>query len=252
MQIPTAITTARLLTHLIILLCIAESVPAQSVFREDLTLNETTTSTGIMGQGQRNTTTTNYFSKNVIKHSSSDGTDTIIYLDQGKIVSIDNKNKTYTEITVQQLNELFAKMSAEMSKNAEQAEAVRKMIGQTAAVSVIKQGPGETIAGYATEKYLVTGPLQMEIWAAPELKVPALYYDAIKMSIPRNPIFDVGTMYDEMKKISGITLKSVTTMKMLDVEIKTTSIVTSVKKGTIPASMFAVPSDYKLVSTKPD
>ncbi len=233
-----------------VILAMAGSASGQSAFREDLTLHETTTTSGMPGQPQKNITTINYFSGNSIKHSSSDGNDTIIRIGEGKILSVDNNTKTYTEITVQQLNDMFDKMNASMGKDAEQLEAVRKMMGQTAAVTVTKQGPGETIAGYATEKYLVTGPVQMEIWAAPELKIPALYYDAIKMSIPRNPVFDMSKMFDEMKKISGMTLKSVTTIKLLNMEMKTTAVVTSVEKGAIPPSTFAVPADYKQVSPK--
>jgi len=145
---------------------------------------------------------------------------------------------------------MFDKMNADMGKDAEQVEAVRKMLGQTNAVSVTKIGPGGTIAGYTTEKYLVTGPLQMEIWSAPKLKVPALYYDALKMSIARNPVFDMGRMYDEMKKITGMTLKSVITIKLMNMEIKTTTVVTAVEKGPIPASTFAVPADYKAAPAK--
>jgi len=53
----------------------------------------------------------------------------------------------------------------------------------------------------------------MEIHAAPGLKLPALYYDAMKMRAPRNPMFDMSKLYDEMKKIKGMALKTVTTMR---------------------------------------
>ena len=124
-------------------------------------------------------------------------------------------------------------------------------MGQAAAsFTVSKQGPGEAIAGYATEKYLIQGPMEMEIWAAPDLKIPATYYDVMKLQMPANPMFDMGKLYDEMKKISGITLKSVMTMKMMNMEMKTTKVVTSVEKGSIPASVFEVPAGYKLVQAK--
>jgi hypothetical protein len=89
--------------------------------------------------------------------------------------------------------------------------------------------------------------MEMELWAAPDLKVPAQYYDAMKLRMPRNPMFDMGKMYDEMKKINGMALKNITTMKMMNMEMKTTRIVTSVDKSTIPASTFEVPAGYKLV-----
>ena len=42
-----------------------------------------------------------------------------------------------------------------------------------------RMGPGDTILGYKTEKYLLTGPLgQIEVHAAPSLEVPAAYFQA--------------------------------------------------------------------------
>ena len=82
--------------------------------------------------------------------------------------------------------------------------------------------------------------------------MPALYYDAMKMQAVKNPMFDMSKLYDEMKKIQGTAVKTVMTMKMMDMEMKTTSVVTSVEKTPIPASVFQVPTGYKLVATKVD
>jgi len=125
------------------------------------------------------------------------------------------------------------------------------MMGQAMSeIKVTKQGPGETIAGYPTVKYLVTGPWEMEIWAAPDLVVPIAYWDAWKAQTPRNPMFDMGKLYDEFKKIEGIHLKSVMTMKMMGMSMSTTTIVTSVEKGAVPASTFEIPAGYKAVPMK--
>jgi hypothetical protein len=163
------------------------SAQVSALFSSDLTLHETTTGSGMMGKGGGTQTVTSYFSRSAMKRESSDGNDMIILFDKGTIISIYNKKKTYTETTMQELQAMFEKMGAEMDKNKEATEAMRKMMGQGgASVSVKKVGPGENIAGYATERYLITGTWEMEIWAAPELKMPALYYDALKMRMPRN------------------------------------------------------------------
>jgi hypothetical protein len=39
----------------------------------------------------------------------------------------------------------------------------------------------------------------LEIWAAPELQVPAVFYDAMKIFTPANPMFDLRKMYDAFK-----------------------------------------------------
>jgi hypothetical protein len=222
---------------------------------QDITLHQTTTSSGMMGGGARNITSTQYCSSKAFRTSSSDGQDSIIRFDAGKIINIDNRQKTYTEFTVEQLNEMLSKLGEQPGADKEKMEQMRKMMAQMGqqmadSFSVTKAGPGETIAGYATEKYIVTGPMEMEIHAAPDLKIPALYYDVMKMRVQRNPMFDMGKLYDEMKKITGMPLKTVTTMKMMNMEMKTTTVVTSVEKEPIPASTFEVPEGYKQVPVK--
>ncbi len=217
-----------------------------SLMSQGLTMNETSTANG------KTTTSTSYFSGNATKRSSADGQDSIVRFDQEKIVTVDHKKKTYSEITFQQLQDLLNKATAAMSQGTEaQMAAIKKMMGGSSApLTVTKQGPGETIAGYATEKYLVTGPIEMEIWAAPELKLPAAYYDAIKMRLPANPVLDMGKMYDAFKQINGMAMKSVVKMKVMSMSITTATEVTSVQKGAIPPATFEVPAGYKLVQEK--
>jgi hypothetical protein len=227
--------------------CLLQPASAQllPVMSQGLTMTETTTASG------RTTTSTNYFSGNATKRSSSEGQDSIIRFDQEKIITVDHKRKTYSEMTFKQLQEMMAKIASAMPQDAEAMAAIKKMMGGSSApLTVSKQGPGETIAGYATQKYLVTGPMEMEIWAAPELKLPAAYYDAIKMRLPSNPVLDLGKMYDAFKQIDGMAMKSVVKMKMMSMSITTTTEVTSVQKGAIPPATFEVPAGYKLVQEK--
>jgi len=222
-----------------------------SAFGQDLILHQTTTSPGMRGGAPRTTTSTHYLSSKAMKIVSSDGHDSIIQFDTGKIITIDNKQKTYTEMTIEQLNQMLSKQTAEMGMDKEKLEQMRKMMGTTSdSFSVTKVGAGETIAGYATEKYLVKGPMEMEIHAAPDLKLPTLYYDAMKMRMQRTPLFDMSKLYDEMKKIKGYVLKTVTTTRMMNMEMKSATVVTSVEKGSIPASTFEVPAGYKEVPMK--
>ena len=234
-------------------ICTVATAPAQ-IFRQDLTIHSTTTGSGMMGKGASTTKQTDYYSKNAMKTSSSDGTDTIIRFDQEKVISIDNKNRTYSEITFKKLQEMINQAAAEMAEMKEDAEAMammKKMMGgASGSFSVTKEGPGEQIAGYATQKYRIRGPFEMEIWVAPDLKIPAAYYDVMKIRAPANPMFDMSKMYEEMKKIEGIPMKTVMSMKMMGMEMKTTQVVTSVEKGPVPASVFEIPAGYKLVPFK--
>ena len=155
------------------------------------------------------------------------------------------------EMTFKQMQDRAAMAGKEMKGNPEAMAAMKKMMGSVIdSFKVIKEGPGEQIAGYATEKYLIQGPADMEVWAAPNLKVPAAYYDVLKFQMPPNPMFDMNKLYDEMKKVDGIPMKTVTSIKMMGMEMKTTQVVTSVDKGVIAPSLFEVPAGYKLVQQK--
>ena len=153
---------------------------------------------------------------------------------------------------MKELSQVLEKTASEEGEdNKEQVDALRKMMGEMMnSFKVTRAGPGEMIAGYRTEKYVVEGILDMEIWAAPDLKVPDLYYEALKMSVPPNPILDVRKLYDEFKKIDGMTMKTVTTMKMLNTDVKTETVVTAVERTPIPASVFSIPEGYKRVQAE--
>jgi len=218
-------------------------------------LSQGVTMTMTNTSGGKTSTTTQYFSGNATKSATSEGTDSIVRFDQQKLITIDNKKKTYSEMTFQQMQEMMDKAGAgmdSMSQDPAAAAALKKMMGggNSGPLTVTKEGPGEAIAGYATEKYQVTGPFDMEIWAATDLKVPAAYFDAMKIRLPANPMFDMRKMYDAFKQIDGWAVKSVMTMKMMGRTITTTMEVTSVQKGAIPPSTFDVPAGYKLVQEK--
>jgi hypothetical protein len=222
----------------------AGSLPAQ-----DLILKQTVKSSGAMMMGgmDRNSMTTTYFTARAMKVESANEPSTIILFDDQKLITVDHRKKTYSEITFRQLEESMNTLVAEMEKNKEQYEAMRRMMGGSAeSFTVEKAGPGDVIAGYKTEKYLLKGPYEMQIWAAPDLKVPALYYDAMKMRMPRNPIFDFSKIFDEMKKIQGMTLKTVQVINMMGRKMETTTEVTSVEKGPVPADIFKIPAGYTM------
>jgi len=221
-------------------------------FAQDLTLHQTTTSTGKSPGGENKPAqVTTYFSRDAMRSSSGESYDTIIRFGEGKMITIDHKKKTYTELTLQELQDKLSKIGEEMGKNKEGMEAMKRLMGQTVGeMTVTKLGPGESIAGYTTEKYVIKGPMEWEVWAAPDLKVPGAYYDAMKLRVPANPMFDMRKVYDEFKKINGMTVKTVMTMNMMGMSSTTTTVVNSVDKAPIPPSTFQVPDGYKLAPAK--
>jgi len=351
--------------------CARRCAMAQT-FDQDLTIHESTTALAA-GFGEMKWSTVYYFSKNGMKTSSSDGKDNITWLDKGKTIIIDNNEKTYTEVSIgqlqeqikrgaasmeesykamgeaveqmkvdvtenqkeldemkakqargereqlettveqltaetqeiqKQLDEIDKKLSEKMGKNQrkkleatqeklgyeladkqaqineieqqlpnlkskEELEGVKKeltariedtqksieagkenmdQLSRFASYTVTREGPGERIAGYATEKYLIKGPMGMEmtLWVAPDLKIPETCYDVLKARTPQYPMFDMAKIYDEVRKVKAFPVKSVFTMRVANVEARATTLVGSVIRGPIPASTFEVPAGYRL------
>jgi hypothetical protein len=81
--------------------------------------------------------------------------DVIYRLAEAKILYIDNDQRTYSEVTLEEARQHGAKAAAEMSP---QQKAMMTKMGVNAPASVTKVGPGDTIAGFATEKYAMKTP----------------------------------------------------------------------------------------------
>jgi hypothetical protein len=204
-----------------------------------------------MGGGGGPQTETIYLSRNAIRHASSSGSDLIMRFDQEKMITIDHAQKTYTVVTFDEMQKMIDQAAGAMKQmDPKQVEAMRQaMGGALGEVKVTKLGPGETIAGYATEKYEVSmlPMLMMEMHAAPTLPLPPAYYNAMKLRTPGTAMFDTSKMYDEMKKITGLVLKQVSTMRIMNTSSTTTTVTTSVENGALPASTFDPPAGYKAV-----
>lgn len=214
---------------------------------QDLTLKSTTTANG------RQMEKTDYISAAATRTGMGDGSEIILRLDQRKMYFLRPAQQTYSEMTLDEVQKMASAASAALEGLPPEAAAqMQKMMGGMGGggqLSVTHVGPGETIAGYATEKYHIVFGTMMEgdIWAAPALVVPAMFYDSMKAVTPSNPIFDMKKLFDEYKKIKGMPLKSVTNTKMMGQSMTSTMVTTSVDKAPIPPSTFEVPAGFKLV-----
>ncbi|MCU1256900.1 MAG: hypothetical protein JWM83_3199 [Candidatus Angelobacter sp.] len=194
---------------------------------------------------------THYVTRNAVRNVSSYPVDSdIIYrIDTGKIITLNHKQKTYGEITSAEVRQLIEKKQNAMSPR--QQELMRRF-GYGGAASVTKIGAGETIAGYATDKYSANTPMsQNELWVAPALEVPPGYYEMVT-SLAASQVSGLGLIFKEMKEkqIKGFLLKSVATVTTNPTMKGTrfTQVATSVEKHSIPASTFEPPAGYQKVT----
>lgn len=181
--------------------------------------------------------TKTYVSQAAVRESSPEE-DTIYLIERGKIIVVNHEKKTYHETTLEEWRQSLGALTADPKL----VEAARRR-GLQATPSVSKVGPGETIAGYATEKYLVKTALgQTEIWAAPALQVPKAFWDLLSPGGSAQPGVSMAQFFEEMRKIGGVPLKSVSKLTM---GVTLEDVATSVQKGPIAASAFELPAGYK-------
>lgn len=191
-------------------------------------------------------TSTMYLDAEAIRQVQPDGTELIVYHRLGKMVRIDHNRKAYSEVTFDELQTRLDEISDEISHEDQATlDELRKMAGKSGNDSVVleKVGPGEMIAGYTTVIYRISvAPLVMTLWVAPELKVPEIYYDTMRIHAKPNPLFDTSKLFDALKQIEGLSLRNEVTMSIMGEELTSVDEVTKVERGPIPSPR--VPEGY--------
>jgi hypothetical protein len=191
---------------------------------------------------------TTYVTNNAMRHKAADvgagQFDVIDRIDNGVIIFLDHNKKTYKEISVQEfkayVDEQSNRMNARMRDPRDQDRLQR--MGVTEDSSLEKLGPGETIASYATDRYLLKGPVaQAELWITQSLQFPATYYRDFNIL---NSVSTPFGKWDKILEVKGVILRRVVTMRG---GMKLSETATSVDMASIPASVFETPADYKKV-----
>lgn len=191
----------------------------------------------------------------------------IVRLDKELFITIDPKEKTYSEMTFAEMEGMMKKMGgrmdarmAEMQKKlAEMPEEQRKMVekmmsskmpgtAKDAKVEVENTGDKKTINGFACTKYAVTqdGKEAMTLWVTKSVKgFESMRKDWQQFSermMAMNPMGGKG-LGEAFKKIDGFPIQTEMGQGM-------TSTVTKIEEKTAPASAFEVPAGYKKVNPK--
>jgi hypothetical protein len=198
-------------------------------------------------RGEDGGTATIYVSRSAVRDISTIpvDTDTIYRLDQNRRITLDNKNKTYSEITLAELRDAMARRGG---PDPQQVEMMRKL-GLDAAPAITKLGPGETIAGYATEKYAIKSAMMQSEWSVTTaLQYPQAYYEFLAAFLPPGMPDATGLRaVVEIGKIAkGFALKRVGSINMpMSKPITISLVASSVDKAPIPTSTFEVPAGYQ-------
>jgi len=204
--------------------------------------------------------------------SEPDGNDVMIDLKSGDITVMNSTDKTYYVMTQKDMDEMTARLKEMMNspemkqmqermKNLppEQRKKMEAMMGSAMAVDVEKSGT-RTIAGYKCENWTITiGQYsKMEQCVTTDLKFPAAAWEQFKKFTDRSkammsamgPMVSSFTkMQDEMQKVKGFPIATKQTTTIMGRSTVTTSELTSVSRGPIPASAWQIPAGYKQVDS---
>ena len=220
-------------------------------------------------------------SKGVFKHSTQDeDTWSIMDMNNGVLTLFSRKRKTYSTGTMKEFCQTMSAMQKKMMAGMEQALAgmtpeqkrmMEQMMGQGRVkrpdpkVSIAKAGSGGVIAGFKTTKYTVSvdGRPRKEVWLTSD---PALMQDLkpylskiLEMSdMSRCGMEGMGMMggefdvesSDEYQKLmhQGYPLREQDMPGGPGRMVSRLREVTSLKRQSIPASEFAIPTGYKKMS----
>jgi hypothetical protein len=188
---------------------------------EDLTVISTVTT-------PRGTTRTQtqYLSSSRMRLSGEER-DTIVDLTSGRILILDNRRKEYSETSLDDLRAFFDQIDSAIAGR----PTFDGTIGATTSVTVEKGTGGKKVAGYDTEPYILTMGDSMRMESRGPMARPFV------------------RLYDEMKKIKGFPLAISLDQRMRVSRRQVSTEATEVRKGPIPDSVFAAPSDYKKVES---
>ena len=187
----------------------------------------------------------------------------IIRMDKELFITIDPKEKTYSEITFDDMEKMMKKVNpkiAEMQKKLaampeEQRKMMEKMMGgamsgmgKEAKVDVKGTDESKEISGFPCTKYVVTqdDKEMMTFWVTKSVSgfesLRKDWEELSKRMMAMNPMGNKG-LGEAFMKIDGFPIQT-------EMSQGITNTVTKVEKKTAPAGEFEVPAGYKKVKSK--
>ena len=211
-----------------------------------------------------------YISRDRVRMAQGGDQEAIVDLPNGRVTTIDTKNRTYSVTTRRDMEELAARVKArmdspEMRKAREALENMppeqRRRVDETlggGAFDVRKTGGGRTVAGHRCENWTIAiGTLsRTEQCLADDIPMPPRIWEMYRgfaeslraMMASFGPGGrDLSKIREKFKDMKGFPLATTTTVTIMGKTTTTTSEVTDVRSGPIPASAWEVPAGYRLV-----
>ena len=239
---------------LVLLTMIGTALLAQGLYYESVTKG------GMLGDKEISSST--YLMPKMFKHvSQPEGGAVIIRMDQQKMYNVDPKEKTYSEMTFEEMEQQMKKMSAKMDSQMAQLEESMKdmppeqrkmmegMMGSKmgkagAEVRLVRTDEKKKVSGFNCMKYVAKEGEKdlMTLWATKEVRgfesLRKDYEALTKRMMSMNPSFMKG-LVDAMLKVDGFPMETEWGGM--------TVLVTKVESRSTGTSEFLVPAGYKQV-----
>ncbi len=222
--------------------------------------DDLTVISNVTTNGKPSGTETHYISSDHVRTSHSDGTGVIIDLKTGVMTNINGKNKTYFEVTKQDLQNMQAAM-AERMNDPKVKQAMAAMQGMStemaSSAEVKKTGVTRKVAGFNCDEWLVTMSSMMSTTECmtSELKYPAAswqamaeFSDSMRKSMTFGPSAKSSSDFaDKMKSIKGFPVAGSTTIDVGITKTTTSTEVTEVRHDSLPSSTWDAPAGFRKV-----
>jgi hypothetical protein len=239
---------------LVLLTMIGTALLAQGLYYESATKG------GMLGDKEMLSST--YLMPKMFKHVSQPGGSAVILrMDQQKMYTVDPKEKTYSEMTFEEMEQQMKKMSAKMdSQMAQLEESMKNMppeqrkmmegmmgskMGKPAAeVQLVRTGETKKVSGLSCTKFVAKEGEKdlMTLWVTKEVRgfesLRKDYEALTKRMMSMNPGFMKG-LVDAMLKVDGFPMETEWGGM--------TVLVTKVEPRAAAAAEFAVPAGYTKV-----
>jgi hypothetical protein len=202
----------------------------------DLSFEQKTTTSGMMGQPGQSYVQKVWITKNqMCMDNSAQGQKMIFDAAKNKLIIINLNQKTYSEITPEQYKKMTSGMMAMMGQE-----------GGGLDFSIQKTGKKKKIGSWDCFEVVVSSTggmdMKMEMWVTKDIKYEKANYDRYTEIFASQ--FMTEKALAEWKKIDGFPVFTTTHMTMGQMKMESTTEVTNVSYKSIPKDVFAVPAGF--------
>lgn len=249
-----------IITHAVMLCAVSIFICAGSISADVyLKYRQHTDPFEVMGQVEpaKDSVRETWVAKNMIRNNEGQKT-VIMRLDKKLVYFINNEQKSYAELPMdvekmaQKAIDRDEKMSEQEKEQAR--EFVQGLMKNMSKLSITIKETGERkkIGNWNCLKYIQTtttamGPSVTEIWATNELE---LDYELLNRMYASSMVMlpslrdSINTITQEMNKIKGITVLSISTTTIMDSQIKSSQELLEYSNKNIPESFYEPPDGY--------